>query len=368
MNRCRRKIGFNQVLFILLFVTAFLFGCKDNKPEETRTKYVIPDSLLKTLTIDSVQNCPLVNVVKLTGMVDFNQDKQANIYSLVSGNIQDIKVQLGDYVRRGQVLAIVKSSEMAGYSYNLTVAEGNVKTAKKQLEAANELYKSGLSSMIEVTNAQANYAQAVSQLGMARRVLKINGSRTNGDYIVRSPVSGFVVQKNVTNGTIVRADNNANLFTVADLSDVWVEGNVYEADAQEIHVGDQAEVKILSAPDKVFTGKVDKIMNVLDPTTKVIKVRVVIKNPNCMLKPQMYASVMVANPEGRRALCIPSKALVYDRSRYYVLVYKGKGNADIVPVEVLNNLGDRTYIRSGVREGDRVISSLALQIYSELNN
>src|SRR5208337_2313475 len=113
-----------------------------------------------------------------------------------------------------------------------------------------------------------------------------------------------------------------------------------------------------SEPDKIFTGKVDKILNVLDPSSKVVKVRVALQNPDYILKPQMYASVIVSNPEGREALCIPSSALVYETSRYYVLVYKGKGDADITPVEVLNTLGDKTYLSSGVREGDKIIASL----------
>jgi cobalt-zinc-cadmium efflux system membrane fusion protein len=108
---------------LLLSATFFLHGCGENKKQpEGKVKYVIPDSLLRTLTIDTVKKCPRINVIKLTGMVDFDQDKQVNIFSLVSGNIQDIKVQLGDYVSAGQVLAIVKSSEMAGYSNNLVVA------------------------------------------------------------------------------------------------------------------------------------------------------------------------------------------------------------------------------------------------------
>jgi cobalt-zinc-cadmium efflux system membrane fusion protein len=275
---------------------------------------------------------------------------------------------LGDYVTAGQVLAVVKSSEMAGYGNNLVIAETNVTATKKQLDATNDLYKSGLASILDVTTAQVNYDQALSQLETAKRILKINGDNTKGDYIIKSPINGFIVQKNVTNNTLVRTDNGTNLFTISDLKDVWVQANVYEANVEQIHPGDPVEVRILSAPDKFFTGKVDKILNVLDPTSKVIKVRVVLKNPDYILKPQMFASVLVSNPEGREALCVPSKALVYDRSRYYVLKYNGKGSADITPVEVLNTLGDKTYLSSGVNEGDKVIASLALQIYSELNN
>ncbi len=360
----------NLYLTVTLFIALFLHGCgENNKQAESKEKYIIPDSLLHTLKIDTVTQCPLENIIKLTGMVDFDQDKQVNLFSLVSGNIQDIKVQLGDFVTAGQVLAVVKSSEMAGYSNSLVIAQTSVMATKKQLDATNDLFKSGLASILDVTNAQVNYDQAVSQLEMVKKILKINGDNINGDYVIKSPINGFIVQKNVTNNTVVRADNGTNLFTISDLKDVWVQANVYEANIEQVNVGDNAEIRILSAPNKVFIGEVNKILNVLDPTSKVIKVRIVLQNPEYILKPQMFASVMISNPEkGIQALCISSKSLVYERSRYYVLVYHGKGNADITPVEIINTLGDRTYIKSGVKEGDKIIASMTLQIYSELNN
>ena len=358
-------------LALLIFSLALIFqSCGGNSPKhEEKTKYIIPDSLLHTLVVEPVKKCPLVNVIKLTGMVDFNQDKQVNIFSLVSGNVQNVKVQLGDNVTMGQVLAVVKSGEMAGYGNSLVIAETNLTATKKQLDATNDLFKSGLASSLDVTTAQVNYDQAESQLEMAKRVLKINGNNKNGDYIIKSPISGFIVQKNVTNNTMVRTDNGTNLFTISDLNDVWVQANVYEANVEQVNIGDNVEVRILSAPEKVFTGKVDKILNVLDPVSKVIKVRIVLHNEGYILKPQMFASVTVSNPEkGKETLCVPNNALVYERSRYYVLVYKGKGNADITPVEVLYTLDNKSYLSSGVHEGDFVIASSALQIYSELNN
>jgi len=352
---------------ILTFLLVQACAEKEKKAE-IKIKYHIPDSLLRTLEIDTVQLRPLQNALNLTGMVDFNQDKQVNIFSLVSGNITGITAQLGDYVSAGQVLGVVKSSEMAGYSNNLVIAETNLTAAQKQLDATTDLYKSGLASNLDVTNAQVSFDQARAALEAAKRILKINGDNTKGDYVIKSPVSGFIVQKNVTNNTSVRADNGSNLFTISDLKDVWVQANVYEANIEKVHLGDSVQVKILSEPDKIFRGKVDKILNVLDPASKVIKVRVVLQNPNYILKPQMYASVMVSNTAGRESLCVPNSALIYETSRYYVLVYKGRGDADITPVEVLNTLGNKTYISAGVQPGDKVISSLALQIYSELNN
>jgi len=358
-----------SLIALLLMCILFLQCCgEENKNNEGKQAYIIPDSLLHKLEIDTVGNCPLLNSITLTAIVDFDQDKQINIFPLVSGIVQDIKVQLGDYVTAGQVLAVVKSSEMAGYNNNLIVARTNLNAAKKQLDATQDLYKSGFASILDVTNAQVNYQQAVSQLDMAKRILKINGNDTLGNYIIKSPINGFIVQKNITNNIAIRADNGTNLFTISDLKEVWVQANVYEANINQIHLGDQVEVKILSDSKKVFNGKIDKILNALDPVSKVIKVRIILPNPDYILKPQMYASVTVLDPGHRQALCVSDKALVYDHSEYYVLVYQGKGHADIRPVNVLNTFGDRTYLSSGVKEGDRIIATEALQIYSELNN
>ena len=363
-------IALKVLIILMLPASLFTMGCKEEvKKVEVKVKYRIPDSLLATVKIDTVSNCQYENVLKLTGVVDFDQDRQVNIFSLVSGNIQDIKVQLGDYVNAGQVLGVVKSTEMATYGNSLVVAETNLTSAKKQYEAQQEMFKAGLASNLDLTSAKAAYDQAVAAVDMAKKILKINGNNEKGgDYVIKSPVSGFVVQKNVSNNTSVRSDNGNALFTVSDLKNVWVQANVYEANIEKVHMGDQAEVKILSEPDRIFKGKIDKILNVLDPTTKVAKVRVILPNPDYILKPQMFASVMVYNATGKTALCVPSSAVVYESSRYYVLVYKGNGDADIRPVEVMNNIGDRTYLKSGVAPGERVVASLALQIYNELNN
>lgn len=357
---------------IISFVPALfsiITGCNtDPKKAEGREKYVIPDTLMKKLTLDSVSYCSQVDAITLTGTVDFNQDNQVNIFPLVSGNIQDVKVQLGDYVKAGQVLALVKSSEMAAYSSNLVIAETNVTNTKKQLDAQQDLFKSGLASQLDVTAAQANYDQAIAQLELAKRVLKINGNNTQGDYIIKAPISGFIVQKNITNNTAIRADNGNNLFTISDLKNVWIQANVYESNISKVHLGNEVSVTTLSYPNRIFRGKVDKIMNVLDPTNKVMKVRVVLPNPDYALKPQMFTSVTVTNKENGQSLCVSSKALIFDHSQYYVLRFNSREDVRITPIQLLSTLGDKAYIASGVEKGDRVITSDAILIYDALNN
>ncbi len=360
----------NISIFLSIFITVgLLTGCGEPKTKVVeRQGYVIPDSILKTLVVDTVKKCPLADAITLTGSVDFNQDNQVNIYPLVSGNIQDVKVQLGDYVSAGQVLAIVKSSEMAGYSSNLVSAEANLNVTKKNLDAQKDLFASGLASQLDITSAQSNYDQALAQLELVKRVLKINGNNTQGDYIIKAPISGFIVQKNITNSTSIRADNGNALFTISDLKNVWVQANVYESNISKVHMGDHVSITTVSYPDKVFEGKVDKILNVLDPTNKVMKVRIILPNEGYLLKPQMFTRVVVTNKQNTQVICIPSKALIFDHSQYFVLLYKGKGVAQITHVQVLSTLGDSAYLSGGVKEGDQLVGSDAILIYDALNN
>jgi cobalt-zinc-cadmium efflux system membrane fusion protein len=368
----KQKFNMSSLAGTVLVVAASLFfiGCNSDaeKKGDEKQKYVIPDSILKSIVIDTVEKCPLVNAITLTGQVDFNQDHVVKIYPLISGNIQDIKVVLGDYVKEGQVLGVIKSSEMAGYSNDLVNAESNLRVAEKNLEKTKDMYKSGLASLTDSLSAEVAYQQAKSEMNRITRVLSINGGNTQGEFLVKAPISGFLVEKFVNNNTTIRPDNSNNLFTISDLKNVWIWANVYESNISVIHMGDNVDVTTLSYPGKLFKGKIDKIMNVLDPTNKVMKVRVALENPNYALKPQMFASVTVTNQENKQAICIPSRALIFDHSQYYVLNYKSKSDIQISPVQVINSIGDKTYISSGVNVGDKVIGSQAILIYAALNS
>jgi cobalt-zinc-cadmium efflux system membrane fusion protein len=368
----RKKIEISTFLnTLLLFSTLLLLlSCNMNaekKPDE-KAKYVIPDSILSTIRIDTVQKCQLINSITLTGQVDFNQEHVAKLFPMISGIVQGISVVIGDYVKEGQVLGVIKSSEMAGYGNDLITAETNVQVTKKNLDKTIDMYKSGLASLTDSITAEASYRQAKSELNRINKVLKLNGGSTEGEYAIKSPISGFVVDKEINNNTTIRTDNSNSLFTVSDLKNVWVWANVYESNINAIKMGDNVSVTTLSYPDRVFKGKVDKIMNVLDPTNKVMKVRVSLENPGYLLKPQMFASVIVTNPENKQSICIPSHALIFDHSQYFVLLFKSKEDVRITPVQVISSIGDRTYISSGVSEGDKVISTQAILIYDALNS
>jgi cobalt-zinc-cadmium efflux system membrane fusion protein len=323
---------------------------------------------MRTLRIDTVSISPLVDAITLTGKVGTNDDHVVPVFSLVSGNVQDIKVALGDYVQAGQVLAVVRSGEMAQYSSDLLNAETNLRIAQKNLDKTVDMYHSGLASLTDSLSAEVALQQAKAELDRVHRVLNINGGNTQGEFVVKAPISGFIVQKGATNNMVIRGDNSTSLFTISDLKNVWIQANVYESNISHIHQGEDVDVTTLAYPGKVYKGRIDKIMNVLDPTSKVMKVRVVLPNPDYTLKPEMYASITVADQEGKQCLSVPTSAVIFDNSQYYVLVYHSKSDIKITPIKWLSAIGDKTFIAAGVSEGDKVIASQAILIYNALNS
>lgn len=361
--------GSRLVLLFLLSGSFLLPSCenKDKKPEADKG-YVIPDTVMRSLRIDTVGESQLVNAITLTGKVSTNDDNVVPVYSLVSGNVQDIKVVLGDYVSAGQTLAIVRSQEMAQYSSDLLNAETNVSIAQKNLEKTLDMYHGGLASVPDSLAAVVQLQQAKAELDRVNRVLKINGGNSQGEYIVRAPISGFIVQKGATNNMLIRNDNSTSLFTISDLKNVWVQANVYESNISLIHLGENVDVTTIAYPGKSFKGRIDKVMEVLDPTSKVMKVRVVLPNPQYLLKPEMYASITVTEKENKECLSVPSSAVIFDHSQNYVLVFHSKSDVKITPVQVISAVGDRTFISTGVSLGDQVIASQAILIYNALNS
>jgi cobalt-zinc-cadmium efflux system membrane fusion protein len=360
----------SQLLAVLLLSSAItLFSCENNdKKPEADKGYIIPDTVMRDLKIDTVGISPLVNAVTLTGKVSTNDDNVVPVYSLVSGNVSDVKVLLGDYVNAGQTLAVVRSQEMAQYSSDLLNAQTNLSIAQKNLDKTVDMYHSGLASVPDSLAAVVQLQQAKAELARINRVLKINGGNTEGEFEVRAPISGFIVQKGVTNNMTIRGDNSTSLFTISDLKNVWIQANVYESNISLIHQGENVDVTTIAYPGKVFKGKIDKVMNVLDPTSKVMKVRVVLSNPGYLLKPEMYASITVTEKENKECLSVPSSAIIFDHSQNYVLLFQSRSDVKITLVQVISTVGDKTYISAGVNRGDKIVSSQAILIYNALNS
>jgi membrane fusion protein, heavy metal efflux system len=206
-------------------------------------------------------------------------------------------------------------------------------------------------------------------------VLKIYGGEggatdpAGSAYRIKAPISGFIVEKNVNTGMELRADDAENLFTISDLKDVWATANVYETDIAKIKQGDDAEITTLSYPDKKFSGKVERISNILNPETNVMSVKIRLKNPDYTLKPGMYANISILFPSSEKKLVIPSNSVLFDDGKNYVVLFKKQCDVSMQTVIVYKQVNDKTYVENGsLHEGDLVISQNGLFVFTALKN
>ncbi len=352
-----------------LFITGFaLQSCHHGEEnQEKDTRFEVTDSLLKSLVIDTVKEASALTQITLTGSIAPDENKMVKIFPMVSGVAQDVRVQLGDVVQKGQTLATLRSAEMAGFTKDYISSEADIKNTRRIMESTQDLYKSGLASQKDLEQAESDYQKAVAEGKRASAVVGINKSNANG-YEVKTPLSGYIVEKNLTDNTQVRADNSQNLFTVADLSTVYVLVNVYESDISKIQTGDPVKITTLSYPDKTFDGKIARIDNMLDPDSKVMHARITIQNPGNLLKPGMFANVIIKAKSGENLPFISSNALVFDNDKNYVIVVDGKAKVHIQQITIAKTVEDRAYISAGIKAGDRIVASRQAYLYESLSD
>lgn len=362
---------------IISFSALFIISCGSRRSADpvSDPRFCIPDSLLKNIAIDTLHTGAVRSDLSLSGKIAFDEDKVSRIFPLVSGHVREVKVSLGDFVEKGKILAVIESSDMANYFNEYKSSQADVAIAKKNLEVTGNMRSSGISSEKDYLIAQKEYQKAVAALNKINEVLKINGSSfapndsTGSGYFIKAPISGFVVQKNVTAGMDLRSDANENLFTISDLKELWASANVYETDVSKITTGSDADVSTLSYPGRHFKGKVEKISNILDPDTKVMTVKIRLENKDLLLKPGMFANITIRLPEDKKMLVINSSALIFDDEKTYVLKYRSKCKVNIERVTMSGTFNDMNYIESdSLREGDLLISRNGLFIYTALKS
>jgi cobalt-zinc-cadmium efflux system membrane fusion protein len=353
-----------------LFTVAGLLSCDGHAAIETPQKEVcVSDSMAKMITIDSVTEKNIDDALKLSGEVSFNENKVFRVFPVSSGQVTSVQVSLGDYVHAGQTLAVIKSADIAGVYADLSSAGSDIAIAKRELDNQEHLFKAGIASEKEYIEAKQTYQKAVSNANKIRSQISINGggrTSANGTYIVTAPKSGYVVEKTINPGQFIRNDNGQNLFTIGDTKDVWIWANVYESDIARVKEGYTAVVSTLAYPDSLFVGKVDKVNQILDPQTKVMKIRIVLPNNNGQLKPEMFANILIENTQSKKTNVIPSASLVSENGKTFVVVYHDKCNLQIKEVQVLKTAGSAVYLKSGLEKGEKVLSNQALLFYRQL--
>ncbi|WP_281616410.1 efflux RND transporter periplasmic adaptor subunit [Flammeovirga sp. SubArs3] len=350
----------------LLIITNHNSTAKDSGGKDKPSSNSLSKSMEKIVTTEAVSLAPLTNKVKLTGTVEALPNKQISIPAIVSGRVTAVYASQGDQVKKGQILAKIYSSDMAEVKQEWIEAKANVDRETKEFEVAESLFEAGLSSKLEIQQAKSELEAANAQLDKVNQKLKLMGESNNATHIVRAPISGTVTERNITTNMLLREDFEEALFTVVDLSDVWVKINVFESDIKKVKLGANVKAQAMAYPDEVFEGEIKKISKFIDPETKVMSARVAVNNQHGLLMPNMAMNITVTEDKEENVFAVAENAVVFHNNKEFVV--KAKNNEySILPVTVLGeNDHKKVLVRGDLKAQDFVVSEKALLLFNEL--
>lgn len=312
-----------------------------------------------------------------TAVIEMNMDRSAKISPRVTGKAVRIIASQGDRVKAGQALAYLDSVELDQTWADYLKAQGKVELAKKNFQREETLFEKKISPEKDVLKAKQELGEAEVDLNLAKERFRLMGvnvsqfesTKGNGNHPlipVTSPVGGVVIEKAVTQGEMVNSEKA--LFTVADLSTLWVVIDVYEKDISRLRVGTGVKVSVTTFPDKVFRGKVSYISDVVDEKTRTEKARLTIDNSNGLLKPGMFATALTetASEGTERIIAVPAEAVLIDGTNRYVFVQIEPDKFKRKEVSVGRTLGRKMEITGGIKEGDSIVVKGAFILKSEM--
>lgn len=352
----------------LLCAAVALSSCKNKALEENATAFSMSETTFQKCEFYEAKKEDVKNEIRLFGKLEADNNKTAQVFSVVGGLVTSIKGGLGDYVKQGEVLATIQSTEVASFQKEKSNALNDVAIAEKNLQVANDLFEGKLNSEKDVTVAEKELEKAKTELARINQVYGIYNIKPGSVFPVRAPISGFVITKNININEMLRPDEDEPLFSIANTNEIWAVAYVNESNISQIREKYDVTVNTLAFPDMVYKGKIEKIYNVIDPQTKSMKFRVRIPNNDFQLKPDMNCTVSVHYSENKQLVAVPSSAVIFDKSKYWVMVFKDKSNIETRQVEIYRQLGETTYILSGLNENETVISKNGLLIYDAIND
>jgi cobalt-zinc-cadmium efflux system membrane fusion protein len=320
-------------------------------------------------TLVSAGQRQAVPELHVTGVVSADIEKSVPVISLASGRVVGVYAKLGDDVKRGQLLLKVMSNDISTVFQSYQQAQADEELASKQLERAKLLYEHGAVSLNELQVAQDSEKKAAVAVKTAsQQIQTLGGSVNNPDPIVNiyAPVSGTIVEQNVTNaGSVHSPDNQPNLFTIADLSTVWVVCNVYENDLPDVRLGDPADVELNAYPGRKFRGRISNIGKVLDPAVRTAPVRITLANPGDM-RAGMFVTATFYGQHGKVYATVPSSAVLHLHDRDWVFLPAPNHEFRRTEVTAGQVVDGHQDILSGITPGTQVVNdALALSAESQ---
>lgn len=300
--------------------------------------------------------------LSVTGVVNPDVSRAVPVVSLASGRVIDLRARLGDQVQKGQLLLRIQSADVVTAFSDYRKALADRALAESQLGRAQALYDRGAIAKKDEEVAQDAAEKArvdVENASERLRVLGMDANRAPTAIIdVVAPASGVITEQNVTNAAGVKSlDNSPNLFTISDLSRVWIVCDVYENDLRTVRVGDTADIHLAAYPDRVLKGRINNIGAILDPAIRTAKVRIEVANPG-LLRIGMFVTATFHGRSTETRAVVPAAAVLHLHDRDWVYVPVGSGRferREVIGGQMLaNNMQE---LRSGLLPGERVVAN-----------
>lgn len=356
------KIGFKTCAIIGAIFLVSCSGENENKKETADIHNSFQQLIETTPALLKKQEVD----VTLSGKVEYNPDKIIRYTPLTSGIIDRVYFSTGDKVAKGQRLLDLRSTELSQLQAEEVSLKAEVKIAEREMKTARSLFDDNMNSEKELFEAEAKLNQARAALRRIETDMSFyHYNHSTGTFSVMAPMSGYMVDRNISSGSTMSSEGEP-IFTIADLSTVWIMANVYAKDLLFVHEGTDTEIQLLSYPNRTFAGKITKISNVFDKEERTLKAWILMDNKELLFKPEMSAVIKLKNKSEREMIAIPSEALVFDNNRYYVVVRKGDEKFEVREVKLGNRGNGTTYLESGLSAGENIVIKNQLLIYSQL--
>ena len=286
-----------------------------NRRDSEPTAVVVDSAMLGAIKIDVIREHAVPRTLVVAGKVQFDEDRLARVLAPLPGQVVDLRAKGGDGVRKGQALCAINSREVTAAVGDHVESHRDLELAEKTAAMTQDLYDHQAASRIALQQAQNDLAKARSRVARTEEALAVLGlrgenelARFDGRVPILSPLTGTIIERKVTDGQFVQTDSTP-IITVADLSSVWVMGDIFERDLHLVTIGQVATVATTAYPGEQFRGRVDYISEVIDPATRTAKVRVAVDNPRIALRLGMYMDVLFASTAGGAVPVVPKQAI-----------------------------------------------------------
>lgn len=301
---------------------------------------------------------PIRASMSVSATIQPNRDRFAHVAPRLPGRILEVPARLGERVRPGQVLAILDSVEVGESTSAYQQASSQLDVARADFERARKLHdekvvpeKDFLRARGEFERARAAQVAAADKLRMMG-IQPRTGPAASSKLPVTAPFAGAVIEKGAVIGELAQPDKP--LFTVADLSTVWIEANLSEKDLPKVGIGAAAEVRVAAYPEEVFRGRVAYVGATVDKESRTVKARIDVPNPQGRLKPEMFATARIDTDVIGNGIAVPSHAVVLADNRKVVFIREADG-FEPREVELGDEVGGRHVVKAGLSSGDDVV-------------